>query len=182
MTLTTERLIIRRFQKNDYPDFYEYMSLPETYRFERGEPVSLKAAKKICAEQSRISVFWAVTLKDTKKLIGQVTLNPDRPEIFRSWNLGYIFNPSFHNKGYATEAARALVKYAFTELNAHRVVGHCSPDNTASWKVLEKCGMQKEGFNRKDFIVRTDANGQEVWLDSYEYAILDEDFPKEYPA
>ncbi|MFA5308135.1 MAG: GNAT family N-acetyltransferase [Dehalococcoidales bacterium] len=173
--LTTERLIIRPFKNSDFQDLYEYLSLKESYRFERGAPVTLKEAKKICRERVKDDVFWAVTLKDTGKLIGQVSLNRERPDNFRTWNIGYMFNPAFQNKGYATEAARAVIRYAFAELNAHRVVGHCSPDNTASWKVLENCGMKKEGLSRKDFLVRTGENGTPVWLDSFEYAIIEDD-------
>jgi [ribosomal protein S5]-alanine N-acetyltransferase len=174
--ITTERLIMRPFSPKDYQDYFEYMSLEETYRFERGWPITLKEAKKFYKEQSKHIIFWAATLKDNGKLIGHVSFNPDRPEIFRMWNLGYIFNPAFQGKGYATEAARAVIAYAFKEMGVHRIVGHCSPDNTASWKVLEKCGMKKEGMSRKDFPVRMDKDGKTVWLDSYDYAILDEDF------
>jgi [ribosomal protein S5]-alanine N-acetyltransferase len=173
--ITTERLILRPFLKTDFQDLFEYMSLEETYRFERGKPVTLKEAKNFCKQQAKDSRFWAATLKENGKVIGQVTLSPDRPEIFKMWNLGYIFNPAYHGKGYATEAAQALIKYAFEEMRVHRIVGHCSPDNTASWKVLEKCGMKKEGLSRKDFPVRLDKDGNPVWLDSLDYAILDEE-------
>ena len=174
--LNTERLIVRHFLPNDYQDVYEYLSLEEVYRFERGKPMTVKEAKKFCKVQSKDTRFWAATLKENGKVIGQVTLTPDRPEIFRMWNLGYIFNPAYHGKGYATEAARAVIKYAFEEMGVHRIVGHCSPDNTPSWKVLEKCGMKKEGMSRKDFPVRMDSDGNPVWLDSLNYAILDEDY------
>lgn len=152
------------------------MSREETYRFERGGPVTLEEAKESCKDYSRENKFFASVLKENGKLIGHVSLTPERPEEFRMWNLGYIFNPDYQNKGYATEAARAVIKYAFNKLNAHRIAGHCSPENPASWKVLEKCGMKREGLSRKDFPIRTDENGNTVWLDSYDYAILDEDY------
>jgi ribosomal-protein-alanine N-acetyltransferase len=175
--ITTERLILRPFCKQDYRDYYEYMSRPETYRFERGKPMSLDEAKKFCKEWSKKKEinFWAVTLKDDGKLIGHVSFFPEQPPMARTWQVGYIFNPDYQNKGYASEATRAVVDYAFTECNAHRVVGHCSPDNTASWKVLENCGMKREGLNRKDFPHHTDENGKPVWLDSYIYAIIEDD-------
>ncbi len=173
--IITERLIIRPFLKSDYRDFHEYMSLEEVYRFERGKPITPKEAKKDCAEYAKETKMWAVTLKENNKLIGHVSLAPNRPNEFRMWNLGYMMNPAFQNKGYTTEAARAMIKYAFTELNAHRIVGHCDPSNTASWKILEKCGMKREGMSRKDFPARKDEKGNTVWFDSLEYAILDED-------
>jgi ribosomal-protein-alanine N-acetyltransferase len=174
--LTSERLIVRPFQKNDYQDLYEYLSLKETYRFEAGEPISLNEAKKLCKERAKGRNFWAATLKDSKKLIGHISIFPAGPEFLRTWEIGYIFNPDYQNKGYASEAAWAIIKYAFTELGAHRIVGHCSPDNIPSWKVLEKCGMRREGLERRNVFFHTDKDEKPIWLDSYEYAILEEDF------
>jgi ribosomal-protein-alanine N-acetyltransferase len=177
--LTTERLVIRPFLKSDYDDLYEYLSLPEIYRFEHGKPLSLQEAKKECRKRAKSNFFWAATIKDgPKKLIGHVSFYQIEPKFFLTWEIGYIFNPVFQNKGYATEASRAIIKYAFTELGTHRVVAHCSPENTPSWKVLENCGMKREGLARKNFLIRNDENGNPVWLDSYQYAILEEDFDK----
>ena len=96
-------------------------------------------------------------------------------EIFRTWEIGYIFNPNYHNQGYATEACQAVINYAFTQLNAHRIVANCSPENPASWRVLEKCGLTREATRRKNAFFRTDYNGEPIWLDSFEYAILADD-------
>ncbi len=173
--LTTERLIIRPFLKSDYRDLYEYLSREEIYRFERGEPISLKKAKEFAREWAKGTNFFAAILKEPQKLIGHVSFFPERPPVFKTWQLGFMFNPDYQNNGYATETSRAIIKYAFSSLGAHRIVAYCSPDNTPSWKVLEKCGMKREGLSRKDFILRDDENGKPLWLDSYIYAILDED-------
>ena len=174
--LTTERLIVRPFQESDYKDLHEYLSLEEIYQFEPGEPISLEETKKLCLERSKGTDFWAVTLKDgDKKLIGHVSFIQSEPRFFMTWEIGFIFNPAYQKQGYATEASRALIAYAFKELNAHRVVGFCSTENIASCRVLEKCGMMREGLLRKNAFFHKDKNGQPVWLDSYEYAILAEE-------
>jgi RimJ/RimL family protein N-acetyltransferase len=174
--LTTERLFIRPFQENDYQDLYEYLSLKEIYRYEPGEPITLDEAKKLCEVRARAHNFWAATLKDNKKLIGHVSFIQMEPMHFLTWEIGYIFNPAFQKKGYATEAVRALIAYAFTKLGAHRIIGNCDQKNTASWRVLEKCGMKREGTRRKNAYFHLDENWQPRWLDSYQYAILDEDY------
>jgi len=173
--LSTERLIIRPFLESDYKDLHEYLSLKEIYQFEPGEPVSLEEAKKIASERARGTDFWAVTLKDNKKLIGHVSFIQTEPKFFLTWEIGFIFNPAFQNQGFASEAVRAIITYAFTKLGAHRIVGHCTPENIPSWKVLEKCGMKREGLLRKNVFFRKDRNGKPRWLDSYEYAMLAED-------
>ena len=174
--LTTERLIIRSFLESDYADLYEYLSLKETYRFEPGEPVTIEEAKQLCLERSQMDDFWAVILKvKSKKLIGHVSFIQIEPKSFMTWEIGFIFNPAFQNKGYATEASRAMINHAFKNLNAHRVVGFCSTENIASRRVLEKCGMTREGLRRKNAFFRKDKDGKPLWLDSYEYAILADD-------
>ena len=172
----TERLIVRPFEPGDYKDYHAYASRQEIYRFERGTPVDLKQAKKDCKRMAKEKKIWAAVLKENNKVIGQVSFSSIRPEEFSTFNLGYIFNPDYYGRGYATEAARGMVKYGFEVLLVHRIVGHCSPDNIASWKILERCDMTKEGVSRKDFPHHIDGNGKTVWLDSLEYAILEEDY------
>ncbi len=174
--LETKCLIIRPFLESDYKELHEYLSLPEIYRFERGEPLSLKQAKKITHDWAKGKNFWAAILKENKKLVGHLSFFPEGFPDFKTWQVGYIFHPKYQNKGYATEATQAMIKYAFSELDAHRVVIHCSPDNIASWKVAEKCGLRREGIFKKSYLLRKDKKGKPIWLDSFTYSILDEEF------
>ena len=89
--------------------------------------------------------------------------NPDNPE---GW-IGYSLNRKFWGQGYATEAAEALVKFGFGQLNLHRIFATCDPFNVASARVLEKAGMQREGHFRQHKWVKG------KWRDSLLYAILD---------
>jgi ribosomal-protein-alanine N-acetyltransferase len=173
--LTTERLVIRPFRESDYRDLYEYLSLPETYLYEPGEPITLEQAEQLALERAKGTNFWAVILKETGKMIGHISFFQEEPRHFLTWEIGFIFNPAYQNKGYATEASRAVIKYAFKELGAHRIVGNCDRKNTASWRVLEKCGMKREGARRKNAYFHLDENWKPRWVDSYMYAILAED-------
>ena len=174
--LTTDRLIIRPFRKSDGADLYEYLSREETYRYEPGKPITRDIAGKIAADRAGGTNFWAVTLKEGgHKLIGHVSFIRIEPKQFRTWEIGFIFHPDFQNKGYATEASRAIIEHAFQELDTHRVVGYSAVDNTASWRILEKCGMRREGLQRQNAYFHEDKDGRPRWLDSYQYAILAED-------
>lgn len=173
--ITTPRLHIRPFQPEDGPSLFDYLSDPANYRFEPGEPITLEEAETLAAERAQGRNFWAVTLKDTHKLVGHLYFTQTEPEEFLTWELGYIFNPHDQNQGYATEAAAALIRYGFEHLGIHRVMAHCNPDNVASWRVLEKIGMRREGHFRKNVFFRKAADGSPCWWDTFEYAMLKED-------
>ena len=170
--LETERLIIRSHIEADWQDLYEYLSLEQTYVFEPGKPISESEARQITADRAQGKDFLAVVLKCMHKVIGHLYFHHTEPGEYLTWELGYIFNPEFHNRGYCTEASRSIIVYAFKTLHAHKVVAYCNPLNPASWKVLEKCGMRREGHFLQKAFFRRDVNGRPVWHDCYAYGIL----------
>lgn len=165
----TERLIIRRFTKNDSHDLYEYLSDEKVVTYEPYGVFSEEDCQREAVRRSNDSSFWAVCLKNTGKLIGNVYLGK---RDFDAMELGYVFNQAYWGKGYAAEAAAAVVDYAFKECNARRVSAMCNPKNTASWKLLESLGMRREGHLIQNIYFKTDENGQPEWSDTYEYGIL----------
>jgi ribosomal-protein-alanine N-acetyltransferase len=175
--IETARLLIRRFEEEDYPSLFEYFSNPKIYEFEPGEPVTMEEAKELTCERCHRDDYWAITLKSTHKLIGHLYFRQIEPKEISTWELCYIINPAFHHKGYATESASALLRYAFDQFGIHRVVASCNPKNVASWKVLERIGMRREGKLRKSIFIRRDENGNPLWTDSLVYGILREETP-----
>ena len=173
--IQTPRLIIRPFQEQDCDSLFEYLSDPGIYKYEPSEPITLDEARKLTLERSRSMIFWAVELRDTQKMVGHLYFQQTEPQEFLTWELGYIFNPRYQNKGYATESAAALIRYGFDHWGIHRVMAHCNPENIASWRVLEKIGMQREGYFRSNAFFKTLADGWRVWVDTFEYAILKQD-------
>lgn len=173
--IQTSRLIIRPFQEPDYDSLYEYLSDPQIYLYEPGEPITLDRARQLTMERSHGSIFWAVVLKDTQKMVGHLYFQQTEPLELLTWELGYIFNPRFQNNGYASESAAALIRYGFDHWGIHRVTAHCNPENIASWKVLENIGMRREGHFHRNIFFKTAANGSPIWVDTFEYAILKDD-------
>ncbi len=82
----------------------------------------------------------------------------------------YLVDPEFWGRGIATEAARRLLALGFGELGLHRIWATCLPENPASFRVLEKAGMRKEGFQVKNLKIHG------AWKSSFLYAILAEEF------
>lgn len=175
MLITTTRLIIRPFKVEDADDLFEMLSNQEVYRFEPGSPISREHAKQRALDCSQDPAFWAVVLHSNRKMIGRLYFNQTEPKHLLTWELGYIFNPAYHNQGYASESALALVQYAFTHWGVHRVVAYCNPQNIPSWRVMEKIGMRREGYLKQNIYFRRDEDGSPAWQDSFAYGMLKED-------
>ncbi|GAA1946434.1 GNAT family N-acetyltransferase [Agromyces allii] len=85
--------------------------------------------------------------------------------------LGYLVDPAYAGRGFATDIAGALLDLAFHELGLHRVTAGCFADNHASWRVMEKLGMRREQHG-----VRDSWHAELGWVDGYTYAILAEEW------
>ena len=165
----TERLTIRRFIYTDWLDLHDYLSDPEVVRFEPYEPFDCEASKAECKRRSKDPSFWAVELKSEHKVIGNIYFARGD---FETCELGYVFNRAYWRMGYAKEACRALIDHAFSMLGVHRVVAMCNPANESSWRLMESLGMRREAVHMQNIWFKKDENGEPVWQDTYEYAVL----------
>lgn len=169
MYVTTDRLIIRRFESEDWSAVLEYTSnantmkyMPEGVLYE--ESVKAFISKNMGDQASNFPVI----LVDTGKLIGHIVFHKYYSE--HIYEIGWVFNPRYHNQGYASEAALAMLKYGFEEMNLHRIIATCQPENIPSYRVMEKIGMQREGYFKQ--CIPHDHG----WWDEYYYAILREEW------
>jgi len=167
--METERLIIRKFTPNDWKDLYEYLSQETIVKYEPYEIFTEEASRREAVRRSEDNKFWAVCLKGSEKLIGNIYLSEHE---FDTWKLGYVFNQNYQGRGYATEAVGFLIDYTFKNYNARRIIAMCNPLNTPSWRLLERLGMRREGHLIQNIYFKRDKNGSPIWLDTYEYAIL----------
>ena len=99
-------------------------------------------------------------------LVGGVTLSNIRRGVAQTASLGYWAGQMHTGNGYITAAVRAVVRYAFEDLDLHRVEAACQPDNTPSRRVLKKCGFTQEGIARAYLKI----NGQ--WRDHLLFGIV----------
>lgn len=176
MYFETERLILRRFTADDWQDLYEYLSDENVVRYEPYDVYTEEQCKKEAEERAGLDCFWAVCLKGSGKLIGNVFFQQQEPKEFMCWEIGYVFNPRYSGHGYATESCKALMGYAFQELNALRIVAMCNPENPASWRLLERLGLRREGHFIKNIFFKYNVRGEPVWTDTYAYAQLAEEW------
>ncbi|MFI5132913.1 MAG: GNAT family N-acetyltransferase [Chitinophagales bacterium] len=143
--IETDRLLLRTFTIDDASLIYNLNLDPDVIRYTYDPIKDIEHARQVL-EQTILPQYalynhgrWAVHLKPNLEFMGWCGLKyiPQREEI----DLGYRFKKQFWGKGFATEAAFACIKYGFEELNLNCIIGRAIPDNTASLKVLEKCGM-----------------------------------------
>jgi [ribosomal protein S5]-alanine N-acetyltransferase len=174
--METDRLILRRFTEDDWQDLYEYLSQEIVVKYEPYGIFNEEECKQEAIRRSKDDAFWAVCMKENKKLIGNIYFQQLEPIAFMTWEIGYVFNPAYHGKGYATEASRKIIQFGFEKAGAHRIIGKCNPENTSSWKLMERLLMRREAHFRKPAFFRKSYEGKPIWHDAYQYSILDDEF------
>jgi [ribosomal protein S5]-alanine N-acetyltransferase len=149
IVIETERLILRTFTEYESLLIYELNNDADVTRY-TGDPIRDEAHAREVLQKNILPQYalynhgrWAVHTKPGMEFIGWCGLKtrPERNET----DLGYRFMKSAWGKGYATEAAFACLKYGFEKLKIPRIVGRAMPQNIASLRVLEKCGMKYVG-------------------------------------
>jgi RimJ/RimL family protein N-acetyltransferase len=151
----SERLLFRQFTLRDAALLFDLNSDPDVTKYVHEAPTTKENApeilRNIILPQYELKLGrWAVHLKFTEEFIGWAGLKylPERDEI----DLGYRFKKQYWGKGYATEAAATCISYGFAHLDLDRIVAQAHVENTASLKVIQKCGMK---FLKEDIVEGT---------------------------
>jgi ribosomal-protein-alanine N-acetyltransferase len=147
--IDTGRLILRKFDENDLEAFFRLCSQPQVIRYAQSVPLASLAEAR---ELMRTAPFhdyatygygrFACVWKETGEVIGFSGVK-FVPEI-NDTELGYRFLPEFWGRGLATEAGRASIEFARTDLRLARLVALVHPENVASAGVLTKLGFSVE--------------------------------------
>ena len=169
MYIETNKLIIRGFEPDDWKSVYEYTRDREVMKYIPEGALSEEKAKELVNSNigSEAEKF-PVVLKNENQLIGHMVFH----KYFGShtYEIGWVFHPGYQHKGYATEAAKAILEYGFSEMGLHRIIATCQPENIPSYRVMEKIGMRREGYFKKCI-----PHGDH-WWDEYYYSILEEEW------
>jgi len=175
--LESERLIYRKFNQNDFPTVFDWLSNAENWKYRSGEPRTEAEAREYLnyaitnAEVEKCSNYeYAVVLKADNALIaGAALMNfPDKPEV------GWIIHRNYWRQGYGTEMGRAMLKLGFDILNCRRIIAGCNARNEGSCKIMEKIGMRREAHFVKAQLGNSALNNE--WCDRFQYAILHEEW------
>lgn len=179
MTIETDRLLLRPFQKRDAEDVYEYLRKPAVHCFESMKVTSVEEAKRDMVRRSKDGdCTFAIVLKETGKVVGEIDAAPEEsnyvpnhlpPDTFRPC---WMLNESYQGYGYAYEAAHAFFGYLFKEKAARRICAYTEDYNFASQRLCEKLGMRREGLFREFVSFVNDSDGMPLYENTYQYAIL----------
>jgi ribosomal-protein-alanine N-acetyltransferase len=147
-TLETERLRLRPYTEADIPELLPLIGTREVAATTRlVHPYSEQDAKDfLVLAQNPDKVWLAMTLRSDGRQIGGVGLRVERQH--QNAELGYWLGAPYWGQGYATEAARGVLRYGFQELHLHRVYASHFKQNPASGRILQKLGMRYEGCQR----------------------------------
>jgi len=144
-TLETERLILRKLKKDDFEAVHSYMSCSETGIYlpwgTNKEQEARSYIDLAMTESEKEPIFhyhYAAILKETGGLIGGCRVSCDG-------SLCWVLHRDHWNRGFGTEMGRAMMKYGFEELGLHRLFASCDTENVASYRLMEKLGMRREG-------------------------------------
>ncbi len=174
-TIHTKRLTLRKIDMSDLADMYEYSKDDEVTRFLlweshksiRHTAAYLKLLKKYYAKG--LFYDWAVIERESGRMIGTCGF-AKIDEVNRCAELGYVLNRKCWGRGYAQEAARAVMKIGFETLDLKRIEARFMTENKASARVMEKLGMRFEGVKRASLYVKGS------FRDIGYYSILQEEF------
>ena len=153
--LETERLILRRVDKNDIKEVLALRSNPETMKYiprpllKNNEDALAQIAMIDEKIESNEGINWAITIKGDPRLIGVIGHYRIQKENYRA-EIGYMILPEYNGKGIVTEAVREAVKYGFDVMKLHSIEAVIEPGNLASAKVLEKNGFIKEAHLKEN--------------------------------
>ncbi|MBE6880645.1 MAG: GNAT family N-acetyltransferase [Ruminococcaceae bacterium] len=144
--IETKRMILKPLTINDAKDVFEWTGDPIVNRY---MPYPLH--KNVHQTEEWISTLgdkneFAFSLKDTGKVIGSGSITY-RTE-YKAYELGYNLNRKFWGKGYATEAAKAMIQWAYQILSAHDFFARHANANKASGNVITKCGFQFDKYGQ----------------------------------
>ncbi len=144
-TLETERLILRKWQKNDASDLFDIMKNSSVimggWKPHSDINMSVEALEEYIESDER----WAVTLKDSGKVIGSIRVYPDNNRgNFNAKSINYVLSDKYWGNGYMTEAIKQIIRFLFEEMNIDLLSAFHYSDNVKSQKVLENCGFEYE--------------------------------------
>ena len=170
---------MRSFTKGDLEVLYDLRRKDDVVRYLYGEVHTPEQSKEVLDLRLKMTtldkdgdkLILAVEEKMSGDFVGDLVLIlTDKTSC--QGEIGFVFNPNFHGKGYGYEASKEILKFGFEKLGLHRITGRCDPRNIASAGLLQKLGLEQEAH----LIENVWAKGE--WTDELVFAIRRTQWPE----
>jgi len=179
LTLKTENLILRPFERSDLDDVLGYYSLPEVQRYldwKARDKSEAKAAFEAMRKQRRLTrpgeiLTLAIVRKSDGAVMGHVSLRWTDATAGQG-EIRFAVAPAYRRRGYCREAVKAVITLAFEEYRLHRIFAVTAGDNNASARLLKSLGMRLEAHYREHALF------QGEWDEELHFAILDREWQR----
>ena len=174
--LRTQRLLLRPWADSDLDAALPYYSDPEVVRYLLHEVLDRATlTERIAMRRESIAPTVAgdvlsLAVEYDGHLVGDLMLRMKDGDPPATAEIGWVFNPTYAGRGFATEAASALISLGFEHYRLHRIFAMLDPRNDSSTRLCERLGMTREAYHRRDFWTKGE------WADTYVYAVLVEDW------
>ena len=153
--IETERLVLRRMRDDDLADYLDCESQPGHTLYLSREPYTEEEARSFIATSRDLPLdaegtylHLAIERKGTGRVIGTSCIKVNS-RAHRQGDMGWFLHAGYRGRGLATEASRAMLEFAFTTLDLHRITAHCDGENERSLLMAERLGMRREAFFRE---------------------------------
>ena len=154
--IRTARLLLREHIPEDLEDYHRILTDPEAMRWLSGlassglDATRSRLAADIAEQTSPARAHWFFRIgdKDTGNYIGEIGLSKEDPALGVTVDLGYFILPAYWNRGITSEAAAAMIQFAFEQIGAETVTAGCFAANIGSERVVQKCGMTEDPTRR----------------------------------
>ena len=171
MKLHTKRLIIRDMEENDMDDISEYGTDEETGKYMLHWPKTKAEIRVFMDERKKGTgagqpkwMEYVIELKEEHKVIGNVSIMNNKSEA----EIGWISNRAYWNKGYMTEAVKAIINKILRENEIRKIYATCAENNIGTCRVMEKAGMK---LVQRDENIESMKDGHKVKYTRLKYEI-----------
>src|ERR1043165_1824337 len=158
--LRTERLLLRRINKNDSAEIFFLRSDPDVLQYIGREPAqTIREVEDFIRQinhgiDTNEAIMWGIALKnDPSQLIGTICFWQIRKEHYRA-ETGFVLHPLYWKKGIMKEALLKIVDYGFNKMKLHSIDANVAVGNKASSSLLESAGFVREAYFKEDYFFK----------------------------
>jgi RimJ/RimL family protein N-acetyltransferase len=179
----TERLLLRPLAESDYDALFDLGTRPEVVRYLMWDVMDAATVRAFLDRRLRqttidgddTAIVLAATIPPSDRMVGEFMLRLTSAR-HRQGEIGWSLHPDAQGHGYATEAARELMRLGFEELGLHRISADADPRNTGSLRIMERLGMRREADYVDVFFLKGE------WVGEAHYAILEDEWRAQRPT